>query len=206
MTLFVDALDSPIGPIHLVSDGRSLCALELGAPEARLLPLLRARFGRDVALREAHDPLGLTRRARAWFEGDLAALDGIPVDGGGTPFQRRVWAALRRIAPGETTTYGALAATLGAPGAARAVGLACGRNPIAIVVPCHRVVGADGRLTGYAGGLDRKRWLLDHERRALTTSRAAGEAPGTSGTRASRPIAGGTPPRSRTGRSARSPW
>lgn len=175
MTLLVDTLQSPIGPVHVVSDGCSLRALELGAPEERLLPLLRSRFGPGVALREAHDPLGLTHRARAWFEGDLAALEGIAVDGGGTPFQRRVWAALRRIAPGEITTYGSLAAALGAPGAARAVGLACGRNPIAIVVPCHRVVGAGGRLTGYAGGLDRKRWLLDHERRALLRAGRRGE-------------------------------
>ena len=167
MTLLVDALHSPIGPVHLVSDGRALCALEFGAPDERLLRLLRSRFGDGVTLREARDPLGLTGRARAWFEGDLAAFEGIAVDGGGTPFQRRVWAALRRIAPGETTTYGALAGALGVAGAARAVGLACGRNPIAIVVPCHRVVGADGRLTGYAGGLDRKRWLLAHERSVL---------------------------------------
>lgn len=166
MTLLVDSLDSPLGPLHLVTDGRALCALELGAREARLLPMLRARFGPAVALRETRDPLGVTGRVRTWFDGDLAALDGIAVEGGGTPFQRRVWAALRRIPAGETTTYGALAAALGAPAAARAVGLACGRNPIAIAVPCHRVVGADGRLTGYAGGLERKRWLLSHERRA----------------------------------------
>ncbi len=167
MTLLVDSLDSPIGPVHLVTDGRALCALELGPREARLVPLLRARYGPAVALREARDPLGLGARLRAWFDGDLPALDGVAVDGGGTPFQRRVWAALRRIPAGETTTYGALAAALGAPGAARAVGLACGRNPIAIVVPCHRVVGAGGRLVGYAGGLERKRWLLEHERAAL---------------------------------------
>lgn len=172
MTLLVDALDSPIGPVHVVSDGRALCALTLGATEARLLALLRPRFGPAVALRAARDPLGLTRRARAWFAGDLAAFDGVEVDGGGTPFQRRVWDALRRLAPGETTTYGALAGALGAPGAARAVGLACGRNPIAIAVPCHRVVGAGGKLTGYAGGVDRKRWLLEHERRSR--GRAAG--------------------------------
>ncbi len=173
MTLLVDTFESPIGAVHLVSDGRALCALELGVAEDRLLPMLRARFGPDVALRAARDPLGLTSRARAYFEGDLGAFDGIACDGGGTPFQRRVWDALRRIAPGETTTYGALAAKLGRPGAARAVGLACGRNPIAIAVPCHRVVGADGRLTGYAGGLERKRWLLDHERSARASRRAA---------------------------------
>jgi methylated-DNA-[protein]-cysteine S-methyltransferase len=170
MTLLVASLDSPIGPVHVVTDGRALCALELGPREARLLPLLRTRFGTDLALREADDPLGLAGRVRAWFAGDLAALDGAPVDGGGTPFQRRVWAALRLIPPGETTTYGALAAALGVPGGARAVGLANGRNPVAIAVPCHRVIGADGRLTGYAGGLDRKRWLLEHERAACLRS------------------------------------
>jgi methylated-DNA-[protein]-cysteine S-methyltransferase len=171
MTLLVDTLDSPIGPVHLVTDGRALCALELGAREERLLTLLRARYGPDVALEEARDPLGLTARARAWFAGDLSAFDGVPVDGGGTPFQRRVWAALRRIPAGETTTYGALAAALGVPQASRAVGRANGQNPVAIVVPCHRVIGASGHLTGYAGGLERKRWLLEHER--IACGRAA---------------------------------
>lgn len=172
-TLLVDTLDTPIGPVHLVTDGRALCALELGAREERLLPLLRARYGEDVALEAARDPLGLTTRARAWFGGDLSAFDGVLLDGGGTPFQRRVWAALRRIPPGETTTYGALAAKLGAPGAARAVGRANGQNPIAIAVPCHRVIGAGGQLTGYAGGLERKRWLLEHERAACGRTTAA---------------------------------
>lgn len=166
MTLLVDTLETPIGPVHVVTDGRALCALELGAREERLLPMLRARFGPGVALSEARDPLGLTGRLRDWFAGDLGAFDGVALEAGGTPFQRRVWAALRRIPPGETCTYGALAAWLGAPGAARAVGRANGQNPIAIAVPCHRVIGAGGALTGYAGGLDRKRWLLEHERRA----------------------------------------
>ncbi len=173
MTLLVDSLETPIGPVHLVTDGSALCALELGAREARLLPLLRARFGPDLTLEEAPDPLGLAARARAWFAGDLSAFDGVPLDGGGTPFQRRVWAALRRIPPGETTSYGALAASLGVPGAARAVGRANGQNPIAIAVPCHRVIGASGKLTGYAGGLERKRWLLDHERAACAAARRA---------------------------------
>ncbi len=171
MTLITDMLETPIGPVHLVSDGHALCALEFGPSEARLVPMLRARFGPAMELRNARDPLGLTGRVRAWFAGDLAAFDGVAVDGGGTPFQRRVWAALRRIPPGETTSYGALAASLGVAGAARAVGLAIGRNPIAIAVPCHRVIGADGRLTGYAGGLERKRWLLEHERKAASDSR-----------------------------------
>ncbi len=166
MTLLIDGFESPIGLVHVVSDGRALCALDFGAPEERLLPLLRARFGGTVALRDADDPLGLVSRARAFFAGDLAALDRAPVDGGGTPFQRRVWAALREIPAGTTVTYGALAARLGVPRASRAVGAANGRNPVSIAVPCHRVIGAGGGLTGYAGGLDRKRWLLAHERAA----------------------------------------
>ncbi|ACG72266.1 methylated-DNA/protein-cysteine methyltransferase [Anaeromyxobacter sp. K] len=166
MTLEHVVVESPIGPVHLVSDGRALCALELGDTPL-LRPALARRFGPDLALRAGRDPLGLASRARAWFAGDLGALDGLPLDPGGTPFQRQVWDELRRIPAGETRSYGALAAALGRPGAARAVGLANGRNPIAIAIPCHRVIGADGSLTGYAGGLDRKRWLLAHERAAL---------------------------------------
>ena len=99
----------------------------------------------------------------AYFKGDLTAIDGLKVANGGTDFQRAVWKALRAIPAGGTITYGALAARLGRPKAARAVGLANGANPIAIVVPCHRVVGADGSLTGYGGGMARKQWLLAHE-------------------------------------------
>lgn len=169
MTLLIDGFDSPIGPVHVVSDGRSLCALDFGDPAERLLPLLAARFG-GAAVRDADDPLGLASRARAWFAGDLSAFDGVPVDGGGTAFQRRVWAELCRIPCGTTTSYGALAVRLGLPKASRAVGAANGRNPVAIVVPCHRVVGADGGLCGYAGGVERKRWLLAHERAALAAA------------------------------------
>ncbi len=178
MMLLVDAVPSPIGPVCLAADGAALCALEFGDPEA-FASVLRARFGAAVAIREVADPLGLASRVRAYFAGDLEALATVPVDGGGTPFQRRVWAALRRIPAGETRSYSALAASLGDPRACRAVGLANGRNPIAIAVPCHRVIGADGSLTGYAGGLERKRWLLDHEgagRAALAPPRAAERA------------------------------
>jgi methylated-DNA-[protein]-cysteine S-methyltransferase len=166
MTLLIDGFDSPIGRVHVVSDGRSLCALDFGDPAERLLPLLAARFP-GAAIHDADDPLGLASRARAWFAGDLSALEDLPLDGGGTPFQRRVWAELRKIPRGTTTSYGALAARLGVPSACRAVGAANGRNPVAIAVPCHRVVGADGGLCGYAGGVERKRWLLAHERAVL---------------------------------------
>ncbi len=172
MDLLLDAFHSPLGPVAVASDGRALVALDFCSPE-RMAARLRARFGDGVAIREVQDPLGLTARASAYFAGDLGALAAVPVDGGGTAFQRRVWAALRDIPAGGTESYSALAARLGMPRASRAVGLANGRNPIAIAVPCHRVVGADGSLTGYAGGIERKRWLLAHERAALPLLAAA---------------------------------
>jgi methylated-DNA-[protein]-cysteine S-methyltransferase len=107
----------------------------------------------------------------AYFRGEVHAVDAIDVDPDGTSFQRRVWAALRTIPVGETTSYGAIARALGMPTASRAVGAANGANPIWIVVPCHRVIGASGALTGYAGGLDVKRRLLAHEREAVTPSK-----------------------------------
>jgi methylated-DNA-[protein]-cysteine S-methyltransferase len=168
MILYVDTFESPIGAVTLASDGRALVALGFGAAGEWLLPALRRRYGADAEVRAATDPLGLTALARAYFAGDLDALAGCPVDGGGTELERRVWAALRRIPAGETTSYSALAAGLGLPRAARAVGRANARNPIALAVPCHRVIGADGSLTGYAGGLERKRWLLRHEAAAVS--------------------------------------
>ena len=103
----------------------------------------------------------------AYFDGDAQALDGLAVKTGGTAFQRSVWAALRDIPAGETRSYGQLAAAIGSPRAVRAAGLANGQNPIAVIVPCHRVIGANGTLTGYAGGLERKKWLLAHEAAAV---------------------------------------
>ena len=102
-------------------------------------------------------------RLKAFFAGDLAAILEIPVESAGTPFQRKVWSVLRKIPAGETWTYTEVAARAGRPAAVRAAGAANGLNPISVVVPCHRVIGADGSLTGYGGGLDRKRWLLKHE-------------------------------------------
>lgn len=165
MDILVDCFDSPLGPVSVAWDGLALVALDFSAPE-RMASRLRARYGAHVGVRASRDPGGLTARTRAYFAGDVDALAAVPVEGGGTPFQRRVWAALRDIPAGKTESYSALATRLGAPRAARAVGLANARNPVAIAVPCHRVVGADGSLTGYAGGLERKRWLLEHERRA----------------------------------------
>jgi methylated-DNA-[protein]-cysteine S-methyltransferase len=123
--------------------------------------VLEVAFGDGAP--DAHDPHGAADILRAYFAGDLGAIDALPVRPQGTEFQVEVWAALREIPVGTTTSYGALAASLGRPKAVRAVGRANGTNPVAIVLPCHRVVGHDGRLTGYGGGLAAKRWLLSHE-------------------------------------------
>lgn len=161
--LFTDRLATPIGPLVIVADesGR-LRALDFEDRGVGLQSLLAAHRG--VPVRQAADPGGLTAALRAYFGGDLTAIDALPVATTGTPFQESVWQALRTIPCGKTLSYGALARQLGRPAAVRAVGLANGANPVAVVVPCHRVIGADGSLTGYGGGIERKRWLLAHER------------------------------------------
>lgn len=149
-------VDSPVGPLHLVATGGLLSGLYLA--EQRHRPDASSFGSRDDA------PFGrATEQLAAYFAGELTSFD-LTLHLEGTAFQRRVWAALCDIPYGETWSYGQLAAHIGSPGASRAVGLANGRNPVAIVVPCHRVVGADGTLTGYGGGLDRKRLLLELER------------------------------------------
>jgi methylated-DNA-[protein]-cysteine S-methyltransferase len=174
MELWIDEVSTPIGVIALVvePDSGSLCGLEFGSELAQLRKHLEARYG-ETTFRRVQDPHGIASRLRAYFDGDVAALDSVPVSTGGTPFQERVWHALRSVPAGATATYGEIAATVGKPGAARAVGLANAMNPVALVVPCHRIIGADGTLTGYGGGLDRKRWLLAHEMRHA----AGGPAP-----------------------------
>lgn len=162
MTLLIDRLASPIGTIVIVSDGRGICTLDYADYEERMMRLLRQRYG-EARFREQDDPHGASRCLRAYFDGRLDALAEIPVETGGTPFQKQVWTALREIPVGTTTSYGKLAERLGRPAASRAVGLANSLNPVAIIVPCHRVIGANSALTGYAGGLERKRWLLEHE-------------------------------------------
>ncbi|UAJ08991.1 bifunctional transcriptional activator/DNA repair enzyme AdaA [Glacieibacterium megasporae] len=162
MHLTLSRYTSPVGEILLVTEGSTLRALDFGDYEARMTTLLSRHYG-AVALVEGDAPAAVTAALDAYFAGDATALDALPVATGGSEFQRSVWAALRAIPAGTTTGYGALAAVLGKPGAARAVGLANGANPIGIVVPCHRVIGANGALTGYAGGVARKEWLLRHE-------------------------------------------
>jgi methylated-DNA-[protein]-cysteine S-methyltransferase len=165
----MDEIVTPIGTLVLVAEPESeaLAVLDWQEFGGRYRPLLEDRYGTVVFERSAL--AGIVRRVRDYFDGAITALDDIPVSPGGTPFQQRVWAALRHVPAGRTTSYGALAAAIGCPGGARAVGVANATNPVAIVVPCHRVIGANGALTGYGGGLDRKRWLLAHEARACGT-------------------------------------
>jgi methylated-DNA-[protein]-cysteine S-methyltransferase len=143
----------------------NLRAIDWTDHEARLTRLLDRHYGKGgVALDPGRDPHGLSGVMRRYFAGELSAIDGLPAATRGTPFQRSVWRALRDIPCGETISYAELARRIGRPAAVRAVGLANGANPVSIVVPCHRVIGADGSLTGYGGGIERKRWLLAHER------------------------------------------
>lgn len=163
MQLTLSRYAAPAFDLLLVTDGDGvLRALDFSDFEERMLRLLARHYG-AFTLAAGTAPAAVVSALDGYFGGDLAALDGLAIATGGTAFQKSVWAALRRIPAGQTTGYGALAALLGNPGAARAVGLANGSNPIGIVVPCHRVIGANGALTGYAGGVERKRWLLAHE-------------------------------------------
>lgn len=162
--LLLDRLESEIGPILMVvdPDNGKVCAIDYSDYEARMHKLLGRHFP-EFGLEEADNPYGYSNLLRAYFKGDFKALNTIEVSTGGTLFQQEVWKLLRTIPVGTTTTYGELALKLSKPGAARAVGLANSLNPVAIVIPCHRVIGANTSLTGYAGGLERKRWLLTHE-------------------------------------------
>jgi O-6-methylguanine DNA methyltransferase len=170
MRLHLDRWTSPLAPLLVVTDeaGR-LRALEFADLESRLTRLLGEHYS-TYTLEERRAPATLIDALDAYFSGQLRAFDAIETATSGTPFQREVWAALRRIPAGETTSYGELATRIGRPGSARAVGAANGANPIVIVVPCHRVIGANGTLTGFARGLHRKSWLLDHEARFCRTS------------------------------------
>jgi len=152
-----------------LSSDEGLCALEFKRPKQRL-PRLEARLARHFPPHAFVDADSETiARTRTWLEqyfaGVSADVSALRLDMHGAGFEKRVWRALLDIPPGETTSYGAIAKALGSPDAARAVGAANGANPIAIIVPCHRVIGASGSLVGYGGGLETKTWLIDHERR-----------------------------------------
>jgi methylated-DNA-[protein]-cysteine S-methyltransferase len=173
--LRIDRLATPIGEALIVTDADGILrALDWADCENRMMQLLRLQYGalasergtavrRTASLRSPMAPDSVKAALRRYFAGELGTLATIAWRTAGTPFQSAVWNGLVRIAPGETLSYGALAARLGCPKAVRAVGHANGANPISLVVPCHRVIGADGSLTGYGGGIARKRWLLAHE-------------------------------------------
>jgi methylated-DNA-[protein]-cysteine S-methyltransferase len=162
MKLLFNTIQTPIGQVVLVVENQNLCFVDFEGNEQRMKQLLEKRFGR-YQLEQAKNPFGYSTKLEAYFTGDLSAVDDIPVSTGGTEFQQKVWLELREIPTGETRSYGAMAAKLGQPTASRAVGMTNGLNPISIVLPCHRVIAASGTLTGYAGGLERKKWLLEHE-------------------------------------------
>jgi len=163
MNLLLERWESPMATLLLVTDEDCvLRALEFAENESRMRRLLDRYYG-DYSLKERAAPTSLKRALKDYFAGDIDALADVTTATAGTPFQREVWKALRAIPAGTTLSYGQLAAKLGRKGSSRAVGAANGANPIPIVVPCHRVIGADGSLTGFGSGLPRKRWLLDHE-------------------------------------------
>ena len=156
-------MPSPIGPLTIVADGESITGITMHPQSAELGGAATADPANAV-LRAARAQLA------AYFAGELRSFS-LPLAPRGTPFQESVWALLARIPFGETRSYGDLATALGRPGAARAVGAANRTNRIAIVLPCHRVIGQNGTLTGYAGGLTRKSFLLDHEARIIGAQR-----------------------------------
>ncbi len=154
-------VDSPVGPLTLVAAGDALVGLSMSQQRHAPAP---GWFGEPADVQDSKALAEAARQLQEYFDGQRTEFD-LPLTLEGTAFQQRVWAALREIRHGETLSYGQLADRIGQPSASRAVGLANGRNPIGIIVPCHRVVGADGSLTGYGGGIERKRYLLSHEQR-----------------------------------------
>jgi methylated-DNA-[protein]-cysteine S-methyltransferase len=159
--LSLDCFESPIGALTVAERDGRVCLLHFGGSEADARATLTRWYPNDRP--------GTSRQPRIrktlhrYFDGDVHVLGEMPVELNGTPFQRRVWTALRSIPAGTTMSYGELARRIGHGSAVRAVGAANGANPVAVIVPCHRVIGSNGTLTGYGGGLERKRWLLAHE-------------------------------------------
>jgi methylated-DNA-[protein]-cysteine S-methyltransferase len=167
--LFLERFNTPTGWMCIVTDNEQrLRAADWEDKGDRMHRLLRSQYGAALQLRPAHAQSSARVAIDTYFQGDLEAIEEIRTQARGTEFQLQVWAALRDIPAGATMSYGQLAACIGRPAAVRAVGAANGANPIPVVVPCHRVIGADASLTGFGGGLERKRWLLAHERRHST--------------------------------------
>lgn len=175
LRLMMDRIETPVGELIIIADrDGNLRTIHFMDREDRLMRQLQTHYGRNGFLLEPKkNPANLTSAMEAYINGDLSIIDDLPVATGGTQFQRTVWAELRKIPCGETISYSELACRIDNPAAVRAVGLANGANPISIVVPCHRVIGANGTLTGYGGGIERKRWLLAHEARARQDSQLA---------------------------------
>jgi methylated-DNA-[protein]-cysteine S-methyltransferase len=162
MKLEIGEIDSPLGELRFARSSGRVVGLAFADHWPDVERALRRRLA-PVEACAARSAAGLAEHLRAYFDGDLGALDAIEIELFGTPFQIRVWTALREVRAGTTTSYGALARAVDSASATRAVGAANGANPIWLVVPCHRAIGSDGRLVGYAGGVARKRWLLAHE-------------------------------------------
>jgi methylated-DNA-[protein]-cysteine S-methyltransferase len=165
LQLLTDRIRTPIGEMLIFADQEgNLRATDWTEFDGRMRRFLERQYGADgFILKASRNPNGLTDAISRYFAGELEVIDALPVQAGGTPFQRDVWRALRDIRCGTTISYGQLAQRIGRPAAVRAVGLANGANPVGVIVPCHRVIGSNGSLTGYGGGLERKRWLLEHE-------------------------------------------
>jgi methylated-DNA-[protein]-cysteine S-methyltransferase len=167
LKLLIDRIKTPIGQLLLAADATgNVRALDWSDYESRMLRLLARHYGKHgFEFEPAHNPHGLSDVMSNYFAGDVEVINEISVQTAGTPFQRKVWNELRKIPAGTVISYGKLAGQIACPAAPRAVGLANGSNPIGIIVPCHRVIGSNGSLTGYGGGLERKKWLLEHERK-----------------------------------------
>jgi methylated-DNA-[protein]-cysteine S-methyltransferase len=164
LKLIQDQILTPLGQALVLTDRKGvLRAFEWLDCADRLARLLRLHYGADYEITEGMRLSKASLLIGKYFDGDLKAIDKITVETNGTPFQKKVWAALRKVPPGKTITYTAMAKKVGAPSAVRAVGAANGANPISLVIPCHRMIGTSGKLTGYAGGLHRKKYLLEHE-------------------------------------------
>lgn len=164
--IHLTTIESPIGPLSIAARGTRVCLVHFGADDGYVLERLGSWYP-GLTVEWHPDPAGAAGRLGEYFDGRLDALDEVAVEFHGTLFRQRVWGALRGIRAGTTSTYAALAAAVGAPSAVRAVGAANGANPVAVIVPCHRVIGSNGHLTGYGGGLERKAWLLRHEGAAV---------------------------------------
>ncbi|MBL4801920.1 MAG: methylated-DNA--[protein]-cysteine S-methyltransferase [Emcibacter sp.] len=160
--LIIDYYDCKIGPLIMVFDEGVLCALDFMDHKARCFRILTKSYP-NHRLDQQQDPFAFRTILNRYLTGEVSAFENIPVILKGTEFQQQVWQALHQIPAGHTVSYGDLARLIGRPKAVRALGHANSMNPIALVIPCHRVIGKDGTLTGYAGGLERKEWLLRHE-------------------------------------------